>query len=256
MSCLLAFLVGISNMCATNRCMVGNQYAEALRTAGLDAVPIVRTADTNELRRIVRGLDLVLLRGGADVSPARYGEANLHSGTDETRDAHEFALVAAAVAERKPILGICRGCQLVNVFFGGSLVQDLGIQWKPPTGAAPCDHSRYPVSGAATNPPSHTVAFAAGSRLAGAWGTDPVAVNSHHHQAVKAVAPGFRIVARAPDGVPEAIEHESLPIFGVQFHPELTVARRPSAGFDLTRHLEFFRALPRLSARPVLDGGN
>ena len=243
---VLAFLVGISDMCMQNRDAVQRQYADAMRAGGHDAVLVFRTTDTNSLRRIVRSLDLVVMTGGADVAPARYGEANEKSWPDEKRDEFDFALMSACVAERKPILGICRGCQLVNVFFGGSLVQDLGIQWKSPTGAALCDHSRYPVSGAATNPPSHTVAFAAESRLAGVWGTDPVAVNSHHHQAVKAVAPGFRIVARAPDGVPEAIEHETLPIFGVQFHPELTVARRPSAGFDLKRHLGFFRALPAL----------
>ena len=257
MSCslLLAFLVGISDMCMSNRYEVHRYYADAVRAAGHDAVLIFRTTDTNSLRRVVRGLDLVLMTGGMDVDPARYGEKNRLSWPDEKRDEFDFALMSACVAEKKPILGICRGCQLMNVFFGGTLVQDLPSEWKMPAGMDADVHGRLPWTGGATNPPSHTVSFAAGSRLAGAWGTDPMPTSSYHHQAVKAVAPGFRIVARAPDGVPEAIEHETLPYYGLQFHPEVVVSCQPPAGFDLKRHLDFFRALPRLSiATTAMDG--
>lgn len=246
---LLAFLVGVSDMCMSDRYEVHLQYADAVRAGGHDVVLIFRTTDTNSLRRIVRGLDLVLMTGGADVDPARYGEANNGSWPDPRRDAFDFALLSACVAEKKPVLGICRGCQLVNAFFGGTLVQDIPSQWRPPAGSAVVNHGRYPWTGAATNPPSHTVTFAADSRLAKVWGSKPVGVTSHHHQAVKAVAPGFRIVATAPDGVAEAIEHESLPVFGVQFHPEMVAAYRTQPGFDISRHIDFFRRLPELCGR-------
>lgn len=248
-SLLLAFMVGISDMCMSNRYEVHRQYADAVRAAGHDAVLIFRTTDTNSLRRVVRGLDLVLMTGGADVAPARYGERNRLSWPDEDRDAFDFALMSACVAERKPILGICRGHQLVNAFFGGTLVQDLPSEWKAPEGKELDNHGRYSWTGSATNPPAHTVTFAAGSRLAGAFGTEPLPTTSYHHQAVKAVAPGFRVVAWAPDGVPEAIEHETLPIYGVQFHPEIVVALGLRTGYDFDRHLGFFRALPALVRR-------
>ena len=152
MSCslLLAFLVGISDMCMSNRYEVHRYYADAVRAAGHDAVLIFRTTDTNSLRRVVRGLDLVLMTGGADVAPARYGEKNRLSWPDEKRDEFDFALMSACVAEKKPILGICRGCQLMNVFFGGTLVQDIPSQWRPPAGSAVVNHGRYPWTGAAT----------------------------------------------------------------------------------------------------------
>ena len=243
---LLAFLVGISDMCMQNRDAVQRQYANAVRAGGHDAVLIFRTTDTNSLRRIVRSLDLVVMTGGADVAPARYGEKNEKSWPDEKRDAFDFALMSACVAEGKPVLGICRGCQLVNVFFGGTLVQDIPSQWRVPEGKTACSHGPYPWGGVATNPPAHAVTFVPDSRLARAWGAEPLDVSSYHHQAVKAVARGFRVVATAPDGVAEAIEHETLPVFGIQFHPEPVAAFRTQPGFDIPRHVEFFRRLPEL----------
>ena len=227
---------------------VEDTYALALQEAGHCPVIIARTADTNCLRRIVSRLDAVLFSGGKDVEPSRYGEAKSPKcGTcDPARDAFEFALYAVCVEQRKPIVGICRGVQTMNVFFGGTLYQDLVSEYTPPAGVAKCVHGKYPYSGGRTNPPLHEVSFVPGSRLARVLGTAPLKVNSHHHQGVKDLAPGFKVTARATDGFVEGIEHQSYPAFGVQFHPENTVARRPETGFDLPRHRQFFVRLSEL----------
>lgn len=245
---LLAFLVGVSDMCMSNRYEVNRMYADAFQLAGCDTVLICRSTDTNSLRRIVRALDLVVFTGGKDVDPARYGEPNIRSWPDQDRDAYDFALMAACVAEKKPIFGICRGCQLINAFFGGTLVQDIPSMWQDFSGRKDGGHGIYCWTGAATNPPTHTVSFVPDSRLGKVCGTAPLPTTSYHHQCVKKVAPGFRVVATAPDGVPEAIEHETLPIFGVQFHPEIVAVLRPK-GYDIERHLAFFRQMPGLCGR-------
>ena len=108
-------------------------------------------------------------------------------------------------------MGICRGMQVINVHFGGTLWQDLPSEF-------PVKEVRH--GGNAVDKRCHTIGIEPDSRLAAVIGATNVAVNSRHHQAVKRLASGFRIVARAPDGVVEAIEHTSLPVAGVQFHPE------------------------------------
>ena len=104
-------------------------------------------------------------------------------------------------------------------------------------------HGRYSYFGAATNPPTHTVSILPGTKLARLLGTNDLAVASHHHQAVNRLAPGFRVSAYSPDGSVEAIESETLPMIGVQFHPETVVAERPKEGFELERLDQLFRRL-------------
>ena len=249
MSFLLAFLVGISDLCATNGMVSASGFfSQALAAAGHDSVVICRTTDTNALRRVVRGLDLVLLTGGVDVAPQRYGvrPSPKLGPVWPWRDEYDFALVAACRAEGKPMLGICRGHQLLNVAFGGTLVQDIPTEYEPPAGKPKIAHGPFKWADSATNPPGHDVTFVPGTRLARLWGDAPLAVASFHHQAVGRLAPGFRVAARSPDGLVEAFEHESLPVYGMQFHPEQTAAVRPQTGFDLERHAMFFRRLPEL----------
>lgn len=167
------------------------------------------------------GLHGLMLTGGDDVAPVRYGERR-HDKTVEIepeRDEFELALVAAAHARQLPIFAICRGIQVLNVAHGGTLVQDIPAQV---TGAV--NHS-LPVPPNTSYALAHEVWVERDSLLSRLMGdrlnADACEVNSRHHQAVKAVAAGFRVVATAPDGVIEAIEDPAGGFcLGVQWHPE------------------------------------
>ena len=169
----------------------------------------------------LEGVDGLMLTGGGDVAPARYGEAP-HPSVEEAepgRDEFEIALIAGARARGIPILAICRGVQVLNVACGGTLVQDIPSQI---AGALP--HS-LPVPQHQPYDLAHEVWVDKDSLLAKLMRErlvdEALQVNSRHHQAVKAVAPGFVVSATAPDGVIEAIEDPKAPFcLGVQWHPE------------------------------------
>ena len=204
-----ALVVGIADMCSeTNRASVLKTYTDSVAAAG--NTPFVLPAETNRaaVARLLASVDALLLCGGEDVDPRRYGAipSPRLGEVNQRRDAWEFLLLDEAVKRRLPVVGICRGCQLINVYFGGTLWQDLP--------------SERPGEVAHRGKGDHAIRIVAGSRLAGCLGTDSLTVNTSHHQAVKELAPGFRATAFAPDGVVEAIESETLPITGVQFHPE------------------------------------
>jgi putative glutamine amidotransferase len=170
----------------------------------------------------LNGVDGLLLTGGDDVAPSRYGEA-AHAAVVEAepgRDEFEIALISAARARKLPIFAICRGIQVLNVACGGTLVQDIPSQI---TGALPHSLAVPP------NQPftlAHEIWIEKDSLLSRLMrerlaDVDTCEVNSRHHQAVSTVAPGFVVSATAPDGVVEAIEDPSLPFcLGVQWHPE------------------------------------
>jgi putative glutamine amidotransferase len=189
-------------------------YLAALERAGADPRILDPTRDA-----LPDVLDLcagVLLTGGADVDPSHYGDSARHPtlSLDPARDAFELELARAAMARGLPLLAICRGVQLLNVAAGGTLFQDLPSQH--PT--AINHRVKEP-----TNQKVHPVTVAPHSRLSELLGSADreISVNSRHHQAVKQVAPGFAVVATAPDGVVEGIERPG-PTFcvGVQWHPE------------------------------------
>lgn len=146
--------------------------------------------------------DGLLLCGGGDLSPALLGEEPLatDSDVDPVREASDIRQIAAFAVAGKPILGICRGMQVLNVVLGGSLIRDLGGLCVIHSGH---DH----------------IAIADGGALEALFG-HAFLVNSFHHQAIRVPAPGFHVTLRGPDGTVEAIEHEALPILGVQWHPE------------------------------------
>lgn len=184
-------------------------YSEAVAVAGGVPVQLPRDADPGAL---VERLDGLVLAGGDDVDPRRYGQVPTAGSTpiDPHRDAFELALVAAADATSVPVLGICRGMQLLNVARGGTLVPDLPLG----TGEA---HGFFGY------PPAtrvHEVRTADGSLAADVLGAR-IAVNSFHHQAVASPGSGLRPSAWAADGVVEAIEDETGRLLGVQWHPEL-----------------------------------
>jgi putative glutamine amidotransferase len=169
-----------------------------------------------KLHDYAAALDGLVLQGGNDVAPQHYGEQPLHAdwGGDRVRDAYEMELVRAFVAAGKPVFGICRGLQLINVAFGGTLFQDIATQHP-----ARFEHrqlGRYEHH-------HHAVEFVPGTRLASLFpGVRTATTNSIHHQGIKDLAPGFVVEARCPeDGMVEAIRRAGSGfVAGVQWHPE------------------------------------
>ena len=247
-------VVVVSDNCRRPPNVASTYYLDALAEAGHVPVLIAHCTDEARLDEALSRVDLLLMTGGEDVDPARYAETNSASHVNAERDRFDFALMSCAVRRRLPIFGICRGHQLVNVFFGGSLVQDIPAQYVPPQGVAVCRHSVGSWSEDAVNPPAHAVAIEGGSRLAATVGGAPLAVNSHHHQCVKRLAPGFRVAARAPDGVVEAIECDTYPAAGVQFHPESLVACKPKdPSFEIARLRRVLSEIGRLCESPATN---
>jgi putative glutamine amidotransferase len=168
------------------------------------------------------GVDGLLLSGGEDVAPERYGESPHATVTevDPLRDAFEIALIAEARQRDLPIFAICRGIQILNVACGGSLVQDIPSQL-----SGPMDHN-FTVPPHQPFSRAHEVWIEKDSLLAALLrerlsDADACEVNSRHHQSVKTLAPGFKVSATAPDGVIEAIEDPAATFcLGVQWHPE------------------------------------
>ena len=191
-----------------------------IAAADMGAVPVmIPLFDRDEatLRAIYDRLDGVLLAGGVDMEPATFGEApHPRLGrTDPARDQVELTLARWAIAEGKPLLGLCRGHQVLNVALGGTLYQDIEAQVP---GAI--RHDYFP--GFPRDYLAHRVTVTPGSRLHAAAGDSTMPVNSMHHQAVKTLAPGLVVTARAEDGVIEAIESEGPGyLVGVQWHPEV-----------------------------------
>lgn len=163
----------------------------------------------------VQLIDGLMLPGGPDVDPTFYGEEP-HPKIGMTlyqKDRFEIALIKAALAAGKPIFGICRGIQIMNVAMGGTLYQDLESQYPE----LKIQHPQATLGQFAT----HHVELTAGSKLAKLYGQSTIKVNSRHHQAVKAVGKGLKVTAVAPDGVIEGMESTDTDLFlGVQWHPE------------------------------------
>ena len=190
----------------------------------LGAMPfmIPRAHGRFSAKDIVSGFDGLLLHGGSDVAPQSYGEEPIDERWpgDPIRDAYEIELVKECVAADIPILGVCRGAQVINVAMGGTLYQDIGTQ--VPGALVHRNWDVYEHN-------HHDVAIADGSVLKSIYGEDhPGRINSIHHQAIKDIAPGFRLEAHSPvDNIVEAVclEGDDSPyVLGVQWHPEFIEA--------------------------------
>lgn len=172
-------------------------YTLALMELGAEPVVIWDEFDVSEF-------DGLLLPGGVDIHPARYNQQDIACGIiDEALDEIQFNALDAFIKAGKPVFGICRGHQLLNVYFGGTLIQHIDT--------AP-DHQDI-------DDVDNAHGTSAQGFVAEIYGENPV-VNSSHHQAVDVPGEGLIIVQRAEDGVVEAMAHESLPVFSVQWHPE------------------------------------
>ncbi|MDQ3673428.1 MAG: gamma-glutamyl-gamma-aminobutyrate hydrolase family protein [Gemmatimonadota bacterium] len=211
----VAVTAGIRQDGDTSRVRLTAAYVTALENAGL--VPLIIPPLSGE-RAASAVLDTVaglVLSGGGDVDPARYGETphpKLRS-VNPGRDATETALIQEARDRGTPVFAICRGIQILNVALGGTLVQDISSQ---------CDTSLAHDDEGPRDSRSHEITIEPGSRIEAAMGTRQCTVNSFHHQSVKTVAPGMRITARSPDGVIEGLESvdDAWWVMAVQWHPE------------------------------------
>jgi putative glutamine amidotransferase len=216
-----------------------DKYLAAVRVAGAEPVEISLLLALPELLKLASELDALVLPGSpADVEPSRFGAARhpKSAEADPDRERTDFALLDHAVSGFKPVLAICYGVQSMNVFLGGSLIQDVPSEIKT--------NLQHAWIGLEEPEPHHNVTLDSGSRLAQLAGTNEARVNSSHHQAVLEPGENLRIVSRAPDGVIEAVEWsgDSNWITGVQWHPERMVASD-----DLARAL--FRELVAASRK-------
>ena len=189
-------------------------YLAALVAAGLDPVQVVAGPAAS-----ISGFDGLVLVGGSDVDPMLYGEVRQPETDppDNERDASEFSLLEHALAQDLPVLAICRGLQLVNVFHGGTLIQHLN----PPERHSRADGDR--------SLPAHAVTIQPGTLLFGISGRGTWQVNSRHHQAVKTLGKGLRVSAvDSEDGMVEALEQpDKRFMLAVQWHPEDQAPRDP-----------------------------
>jgi putative glutamine amidotransferase len=196
-------------------------YIHSLVRAGGAPVVLPCVADREAVRASVEAADGILLTGGGDIVSLAYGEEPhpKSSYQDPARDEMEFEVVRLALEAGKPILGICRGIQVLNVAMGGSLIQDVPSQ-------VPDVLQHYSL--ALDTVLVHTIDIEPGSLLARVLGSTSMAVNSFHHQAAKRVGEGLRVNSLARDGVIEGLEAvDGRPILGVQFHPEECTAAYP-----------------------------
>lgn len=207
--------------------LITQDYSEALSMAG--AIPLImpylesRRDDEEYIKEFLDEVDGVVLPGGSDIDPALYDsypEKNLGDISPE-RDRWELKILEMAIKMKKPILGICRGFQLINIFYGGSLKVDVcgnNVKSKIP-------HMAMMVP---KYYKTHQIEIKEKSRLAKIFTDKEVAVNSYHHQAVDQLGEGLKVSAVAPDGFIEGIEDPDYPyLVGVQWHPEMMAVKNP-----------------------------
>jgi putative glutamine amidotransferase len=212
---------------------VRETYTCAIRAAeGLPFILPIGDDDADLIAEYLGAVDGLLFTGGGDVAPAYYGETvdERCQEPDRERDLFEIHLARAALGRRTPILGICRGIQLINVAGGGTLYQDIACRpGTSPHHSASHDERRRPI---------HAVRILPGTRLHAIMGVTQSRVTSTHHQFVKDLAPGFRVTAESlEDGIVEAIEEPDHPfLLAVQWHPERMYR-------DHAEQLALFRAL-------------
>ena len=210
-------IIGITGNYDTGACTLLEGYYRSVIEAGGTPLIIPPFDNTDAMVSLLDRVDALIFSGGGDINPLYLGEEPLRElgGVNPARDWHELMLMRLAANRQIPILGICRGLQVMMAALGGKLHQDIYKET-----SATLKHSQKTERHVAT----HTVRIAPESRLAQIFDTEVLAVNSFHHQAVKETAPGFAVSALSPDGLIEAIEstqHKSM--IGVQWHPECMI---------------------------------
>lgn len=213
-------VIGITGNYDKETCTLAEGYYQSVLKAGGVPVIIPPFSETDRLGEMLDGLDGIIFSGGGDPNPLLFGEEpvkELHGITPE-RDVQELLLVRLAYDRQIPMLGICKGIQMINAALGGTLYQDIHSQMEGVRIKHSQDQDR--------RFPSHTVALAEDSILRKLFKQSTIAVNSFHHQACKDAAPCLKVTATSADGVIEAVEsNEHKSILGVQWHPEPYILR-------------------------------
>ncbi len=222
--------IGISvNLKEGTNCVADAYISSVIRAGG---VPVLIPAlkDEESLIQILSKVDGIVLTGGGDIDPDYFNEIPIKElgEINELRDAFDIALIKLASARQIPILGICRGLQVINVAFGGSLYQDIISQYRSPL----LEHNQE----LPREEPSHTVKIVKDSFLETITGKTELQTNSFHHQAIKIPADDFLIAATSSDGIIEAFEAPFKHIYGVQWHPE----NMTSTNEDMLNLFRFF----------------
>ena len=201
----------------SHRYRAGVDYIDAVSAAG--GLPVMLSPRVEDIDQILQVVDGLLFTGGADLDPSLYGDEAVHPetyGVDQERDTFEIALIRAAAAADKPMLCICRGIQVLNVAFGGSLDQHLADETGSDEG-----HRQY-KRGLDAAAPGHSVTTTEGGLLRSITGTGQLPVNSLHHQGLRVIGDGLTVEAITEDGLVESV---SVPTCGfalaVQWHPEM-----------------------------------
>jgi putative glutamine amidotransferase len=199
------------------RFRIDSRYFNAVSAAGGVPILLPPVPEEQAVREQLARVDALLISGGADISPARYGRPPHPSETlvHPRREAHDLACAAAALESGLPILALCYGMQLLNIALGGTLIQDL------PPAASGAIHHRH------AEPDSiHSITIEPGTMLSSILGRTALEVNSSHHQAVDRLGNALRVSARTNDGIVEAVEaSDGRFILGVQWHPERLLHR-------------------------------
>lgn len=201
-----------------NRPKIAN-YDEAVRKAGGEPV-LIPLSNAAERQRLLPMMDAFVLPGSpADVEPARYGAANhgKSAPADSAREDADREILAHALAEKKPVLAICYGCQSLNVYLGGTLIQDVRAELGTATA-----HRKKDITPEPANDPVHGATFESGSVLFDAASGAKAEINSSHHQAIAEPGRNLRVTAHSTDGIIEGVEWtgDSNWVVGVQWHPE------------------------------------
>lgn len=198
---------------------ISSNYINSIIDNGGIPVVLPTTEDLSFVSEYAKMLDGLLIPGGEDVNPLLYNKDSMPEVTymSMVKDEFEIALIKEFHKLGKPIMGICRGMQIINVAFGGNLIQDIPSQ----------KHSSISHRQAIEirSEPTHGIDIDKSSLLYKTLGRETMAVNSYHHQAVDKIAEGFRASAKAKDGIVEAMENEDGSIFAVQWHPECMYRR-------------------------------
>lgn len=224
-------IIGLSVNHAEEKSCIADAYVNSVVEAGGTPVLIPLVTGKAVLENIISHIDGLILSGGGDIHSSLFGE-ELHpsvTNIDFNHDRYELLLTHLATERQMPVLGICRGHQMLNVAFGGTLIQDIPSQFPGSTIIHNQEESREVAT--------HQVRINPDSRLYRTVKRNSLPVNSFHHQAVKTVAPGFRAVAFSEDGLVEAIESdEGKTILGVQWHPETMAVAGNTAMTDIFRY--------------------